>query len=37
MLEMALANIVVSLPGLKPLVNRSSKYEATNVVIETKN
>ncbi|KAI8654559.1 hypothetical protein NCS57_01202400 [Fusarium keratoplasticum] len=37
MLEMALANIVVSLPGLKPLVNRSSKYEATSVVIETKN
>ncbi|KAM6516561.1 hypothetical protein FALCPG4_014743 [Fusarium falciforme] len=37
MLEMALANIVVSLPGLKPLVNRSSKYEATNVMIEAKN
>ncbi|KAJ4317224.1 hypothetical protein N0V84_007443 [Fusarium piperis] len=37
MLEMALANIVVSLPGLKPLVSRSSKYEATSVVIENKN
>ncbi|RMJ03375.1 hypothetical protein CDV36_015103 [Fusarium kuroshium] len=37
MLEMALANIVVSLPGLKPLVNRPSRYEATGVVIEVKN
>ncbi|KAM5354060.1 hypothetical protein ACJ41O_000710 [Fusarium nematophilum] len=37
MVEMALANIVVSLPGLKPLVNRSSRYEATSVVIEVKN
>ncbi|RSL46952.1 hypothetical protein CEP54_013630 [Fusarium duplospermum] len=37
MLEMALANIVVSLPGLRPLVNRPSRYEATSVVIDVKN
>ncbi|KAL2671489.1 hypothetical protein Neosp_014079 [[Neocosmospora] mangrovei] len=37
MLEMALANIVVALPGLKPLLNRSPKFEASSEVIDVKN
>ncbi|KAF9770012.1 hypothetical protein IL306_012487 [Fusarium sp. DS 682] len=37
MLEMALAITVVSLPGLKPLLDRSPKHEATTEILEIKN
>lgn len=37
MLEMALAIIVVSLPGLKPLVNRAPKHQSSSEIVEMKN
>ncbi|KAF5660275.1 archaeal flagellin n-terminal-like domain-containing protein [Fusarium heterosporum] len=37
MLEMALAIIVVSLPGLKPLVDRSPKHQTSEEIVEIKN
>jgi hypothetical protein len=37
MLEMALAITVVALPGLKPLVSRPVKHEASNEVFDIKN
>ncbi|KAJ4258996.1 hypothetical protein NW762_008084 [Fusarium torreyae] len=37
MVEVTLAITVVSLPGLKPLVDRSPKHETTSEIIEMKN
>lgn len=37
MLEMALAIIVVSLPGLKPLVDRAPKHQTSSEIVEMKN
>lgn len=37
MLEMALAIIVVSLPGLKPLVDRAPKHQSSSEIVEMKN
>jgi hypothetical protein len=37
MLEMTLAIIVVSLPGLKPLVDRVPKHQSSSEIVEMKN
>ncbi|KIL89230.1 hypothetical protein FAVG1_07624 [Fusarium avenaceum] len=37
MLEMALAIIVVSLPGLKPLVDRAPRHQTSSEIVEMKN
>jgi hypothetical protein len=37
MLEMTLAIIVVSLPGLKPLIDRAPKHQSSSEIVEMKN